>query len=336
MIKGPAAVKHCGMIDSHAEVFRTVAATNNCVIASRALNPLCESLLKEGHASKGFYIKAKSCDWGPMAGMVLENPLFSKEDPGKQKKYVDSAKEKGVGTRHVCLSSARLEELKNLGKINMKPHAPTDNVIDMTAMSPRGISAEFRVKKVGGEEPLWQLFEVAAGKESPVMGLVNKVVPAAGVQPGGPRGVVAGDYDLFCVWSRHENLRALGSAPRALKGTVSLPYINAVRDANSAGGKFDTSKEDHDMGNVSYYAITIIKKLNEGIIGVGGYKGGSMIHHNDESGNPFTPGEDYPLIFFVPGQEPKSIDNAQDLAATYKECEDLGFVVERNPGFAVT
>ena len=76
-------VKLCGMIESHAEVFRRIAQAKDVVLASRALNPLCESLLKEGHASKGFYIKAKSCNWGPMVGMVLVNPLFSKEKPAR-------------------------------------------------------------------------------------------------------------------------------------------------------------------------------------------------------------------------------------------------------------
>ncbi len=335
MIVGPAAVKHCGMIDSHAAVFKQVAYDRNVVLASRALNPLCESLLKEGHASKGFYIKAKSCNWGPMAGMVLENPAFSKEDYAIQKKYVDKALKAGVQPRHVCISSGRLAELKNLGLIDVKPHQPTDNVIDMSASS-KNTKAEFRAKRVGAEEPIWQLFEVAAGKEVPVMGLTNKPVASAGPQPAGPRGVVAGDYDLFAVWGRHDNTRELGSAPKALKGSVAAPYIKAVQDANSAGGKFDPSKENPDMGNVSFYTIVIIKALNDGIVNSGGYKGGAMIHHNDESGNPFTEGADFPLIFFIPGQDPKAVENAHELAAIYEECEKLQFCVERAPAFTIT
>ena len=151
------------MIESHAEVFRNVAQAKDVVLASRALNPLCESLLKEGHASKGFYIKAKSCNWGPMAGMVLVYPLFSKEKLAKQKDYVDAAIAKGCGTREVFLSSNRLTELKNLGKIDKAPQG-TDTVVDISAKGDHA-AAEFRVKKSGAQEPLWQLFEVKAGKE---------------------------------------------------------------------------------------------------------------------------------------------------------------------------
>lgn len=326
----PGSVKLCGMIQSHAEVFRKIALERDAVLASRALNPLCESLLKEGHASKGFYIKAKSCNWGPMAGMVLVNPLFSKEKPAKQKEYVDLAIARGCGSREVFLSTNRLSELKNLGKINNAPQG-ADTVVDISAKGDHA-AAEFRVKKNATQEPMWQLFEVSNGTEVAVLGLTNKQVPSAGVQPAGPRGVVAGDYDLFCVWSRHSNARPLGTAPRAIAGTVAKPYIAAVKAANSVPGM----TEDADMGNVSFYQTTVIKQLNEGIIASGGYTGGAMIHHNDESGNPFTPGEDYPLIFFIPGQGPKAVEDARDLMSVYKECEDLGYCVERNPGFNLT
>src|SRR5690348_15361697 len=112
MFVGPAAVKHCGMLGSHAAVFTEVANRNKVVLGSRELNPLCESLLREGHASKGFYIKAKSCDWGPMAGMVLVDPRFTKErDTTKQQKYITEALSKGAGKAEVVISSLRLMEL---------------------------------------------------------------------------------------------------------------------------------------------------------------------------------------------------------------------------------
>lgn len=333
MFVGPAAVKHCGMLASHAAVFTEVANSNRVVLGSRELNPLCESLLKEGHASKGFYIKAKSCDWGPMAGMVLVDPRFSKESNlEKQARYVADALKKGAGKANVFISSLRLMELTNLGLITQeKSGGIAATEINIKASSKKGASADFIVRRVGNQEPIWQLFEVTTGGEKPVEGLTNKLVPAAGPQPSGARAVVAGDYDLFCVWPRHRNQRALPTGPRVVtSGKVGTAYIKAVKTAK--GGRGD---EDPDMGNVSFYATRIIKQLNEGIVAKAGYKGGNMIHHNDESGNPFTPGEDYPLLFFVPGLEPRAVCNAHELAAIYDECEQLGYVVERNPGFSV-
>lgn len=331
MIIGPAAIRHCGMLQEHAAIFTEVASAHNAVLASRELNPLCEGLLREGHASKGFHIKAKSCDWGPMAGMVLVNPRHSKErNLAKQQGYIDKALEHGAGQQQVFVSSQRLMELSTLGLINQRKNGVTATEIEISASSRSGASGEFIARRVGNQEPIWQLFEIVAGQETPVLGLTNVQVASAGPQPSGAHGVVAGDYDLFCVWGRHHNRRVLGSAPRALHGQVAKKYINAVRAANNTGGN-----EDPDMGNVSFYATIIIKKLNEGIVAKCGYRGGNMIHHNDESGNPFTPGEDYPLLFFIPGQSPRAICNAHELSAIYSECERLGYAVERNPGFTV-
>jgi hypothetical protein len=55
----------------HIEAFKRVAARNKMVVSSRELNPLCTDLVLENYAAKGFHIKAKTCDWGPMAGFVL-------------------------------------------------------------------------------------------------------------------------------------------------------------------------------------------------------------------------------------------------------------------------
>lgn len=340
MIVGPAAVKHCGMLQTHAAIFEQVANTSNTVIASRALNPLCESLLQEGHASKGFYIKAKSCDWGPMAGLVLANPKFTKDpDTAKQQKYVTKAITDCGPPVDVFISSSRLQELTNLGIISQteKIGTPKATEIKIKATSSHAGTMNFVARRENRiQEPIWQIFLVTVGgKEEPVKGLKNKSVTAAGAQPIGPRSVVAGDYDLFAVWGKHHNSRALGTGPnvvndRAKASKVADPYIDNVKKANGSGGS-----EDPDMGNVSCYVRSIIKKLNAGIIDKTGYQGGSMIHHNDESGNPFTPGEDYPLIFFIPGVAPRAVCNAHELRATYTECEKLGYAVERNPGFSV-
>lgn len=329
MLVGEAAVKECGMLSSHAVVFRQVANSNDTVIASRALNLLSEKLLAEGHASKGFYIKSKSCDWGPMAGLLLTRPEFTKDkDKAKQQKYITAALENGSPV-HVAVSTARLNELDAKGVIQVKKR--DDKSIEMTSTSRHHGTMSFVARKERGTEPFWNLYSIEAGSEKPVMGLVNKKVDSAGVQPTGPHAVVAGDYDLFAVWGRHENTRPLGSGPNIINHSqAAKPYVKAVEKANSVPGM----NEDKDMGNVSFYVRTIIKKLNAGIIGKTGYTGGSMVHHNDESGNPFTPGEDYPLLFFVPGKEPRAVCNAADLNAMYKECKAAGFCVEVNPGFS--
>ncbi|MBL9106687.1 MAG: hypothetical protein JNL82_37545 [Myxococcales bacterium] len=62
----------------HADSFLAVAAAQDCVILTRSPGAACLDLLAEGHDAKGFHIKGKSCDWGPMAGFLCAEPLFNK------------------------------------------------------------------------------------------------------------------------------------------------------------------------------------------------------------------------------------------------------------------
>jgi len=73
------AVKKAGMTVKHAEAFQKVADDSLCIIMCRSVNLACTGLIEEGYASKGFKVKAKSCDWGPAAGFIAADPRFSKK-----------------------------------------------------------------------------------------------------------------------------------------------------------------------------------------------------------------------------------------------------------------
>lgn len=258
MIEGPAAVKRCGMVAAHAEVFERVANRTRTVIASRELNPLSEGLLVEGYASKGFYIKAKSCDWGPMAGFVCVDPRFTKSrEIEKQVKYIQDALRHGAGQRQIVISSLRLVELDRLGIIEQKKNGSQATRILIQADSPDGLMY-FVAERTVGAEPIWKISllppdpnrslemnpdELEPSQFIPVMGLTNKPVASAGVQPTGPKAAVAGDYDLFAVWPHHPaaHRRPIGPAPRQVLGDPKQfqavnAYINNVRTAAGGGG----------------------------------------------------------------------------------------------------
>lgn len=83
------------------------------------------------------------------------------------------------------------------------------------------------------------------------------------------------------------------------------------------------------MGNVHFYGQTIIGDLNKNIAAEG-YQGGKLVWHNDEAGNPFSPGlnpDDEP-IFFIPHEKPVQVrvsgkDNAAKKAEFTKQLSDL-------------
>ncbi len=59
--------------------FKTTAEEMNCVILSRVPGGATTELIAAGHDLKGFFIKAKSCDWGPMTGFLCQVPAFNKK-----------------------------------------------------------------------------------------------------------------------------------------------------------------------------------------------------------------------------------------------------------------
>jgi hypothetical protein len=61
------------------QVFRAVCEEKNTIILSRVPGKAALQLIEEGYAQKGYHIKAKSCDWGPMAGFVCKQPIFNKK-----------------------------------------------------------------------------------------------------------------------------------------------------------------------------------------------------------------------------------------------------------------
>jgi len=69
MNEGAAAREEAGFLATHADAFLEVANEHNSIIMSRAPGKFTPGLISEGYASKGFHNKAKSCNWGPMAGL---------------------------------------------------------------------------------------------------------------------------------------------------------------------------------------------------------------------------------------------------------------------------
>ncbi|MGI9286575.1 MAG: anthrax toxin-like adenylyl cyclase domain-containing protein [Pseudomonadales bacterium] len=80
---GVIASRATGISDEHAgKAFQKVADKWHCVVISRAVGKACTGLIREGYASKGFHVKAKSCNWGPMAGFLLEDYRLTKRKRG--------------------------------------------------------------------------------------------------------------------------------------------------------------------------------------------------------------------------------------------------------------
>lgn len=77
--KAPEEMEEYGFPWDVTNAFLLTADEVHSVVMSRVPGKAATGLIDEGYDLKGMYIKAKSCDWGPMAGFVCELPPFNKK-----------------------------------------------------------------------------------------------------------------------------------------------------------------------------------------------------------------------------------------------------------------
>lgn len=223
------AERDTGVPQSHAAAFQKVADDTNTVIMSRAVGMYATGLINENYSSKGFHNKAKSCDWGPAAGFVLDDPRLTKRGPSgaqAQRNDLEHAYDDGATTESVYITRDRVDWLKQNAKDCGITHIEhrDDGSILMTA-GPKGPNPEpvlFKLRKADnvpgadGHET-WQVLSNsrATSKDNvveqggpdtffEVKGVVDRMVverraDATNPQPPSFRDVTTGDYDLFEV-----------------------------------------------------------------------------------------------------------------------------------------
>ncbi|CAA0104490.1 Calmodulin-sensitive adenylate cyclase [BD1-7 clade bacterium] len=342
------ACSRSGMPIKHARCFQRVADLLQCVIASRSVGRYATGLIMEGYASKGFHVKAKSCNWGPMAGFVLADPRFTKrggsiEARGSQRKDVHTALYRyHAGQIQVFISENRRKELEQMhcmtrigGKINAMRYS---------AVSPDGARMEFVLKRTMNApgacgQQLWGVFyganEVAlpSAPDQPTSATGDDLLPVlALVDPmcspsltGLYRSAMTGDYDLWAVFPRATVYSPTDAdrrpVPRSNRHVVSIREF--IRH------------EDPHMGNITQrIAITVKSALNLAIQRAG-YTGGDMVHHSDEAGRPLVSEVELEFIAFIPGQRDAVFIESLDDLKEFFDNVIREYHITFNPGWQV-
>jgi insecticidal toxin complex protein TccC len=310
------------------EAFQQVANDENLVIGIREPNPLGASLLRDGYASKSFHIKAKSSVSGPTAGFVAADPAFGKlgrKGADKQREYIDSAIKDGAGRVPLRLSDKRVEELINLNL--MKWDTP-----DKVSACYGEDTHSFTMRRDDDSPDLpWAVFHDTG---EPVRILSN---PKGLGGPDGPKSAVTADYDLFGLFP-HVNLannarpinpvaRLVGRNKAGIEELANA-YLNRIR----LSGR-EPDPDSADLGNFHHYGKTIKNALKRRIEQLG-YTGGLLVHHGDESSNPYSPGQDFPLRFVAPNKPAMLVENNKQLQNAYEWFRKLGYSVDINPAFS--
>lgn len=313
----------------YSQAMQKVADYYQCVIGLRYPSESAFGLLNEGMPSKNFHVKAKSSISGPMAGFISEKSEYSKVPPEKyanQSAKVKEALAKGANLVQLSLTGKRINELLDLG--SMKETAnKTGELRRFQASFAEGKIAEFVINKEG------LVFEKDG--VTPVNVLTNPPLINDKENQILDKPITA-DYDLFCIYPK----KNLSNNPRPLNLTPAFKSSTFIK--NTLSQLFPLSQgnqqEDADMGNVHQYNKTVIKTLNKAVTTEGSdpYKGGTLFWHNDETGNPFTPGfskADKPLFFIPSLSKPLQVDSLEDLNKLNEALSKIGYSPEINPKF---
>lgn len=327
-----------GIPIAHQIAFQQVADAESCVIMSRAVGDACTELILEGYSSKGFHIKAKSCDWGPMRGFVVEDPTLSKKAPthaavtGQSREIVNAFHNWQASATPIYISDARKQSLQRDGFIvrvgaqgtdeifrSRKQWSPTSVQVRNFVLRPRNIPAFMRPPN--GNGAMWGVRYSphdpqrthALGNtgivqdDEAVYAMVNPALMGGRAAPGSVRNAVTGDYDLFSLAAEQG-----GGTPynpdvtdRRMIGVRQLE-ANINANVNPVG-------EDPHLGNMTGRHHTIRNRLNTAFR-TAGYQGGNMVHHSDEAGRPFVNDVDLPVFAVVPGHlQPYGLSNIGDM-----------------------
>jgi hypothetical protein len=312
-----------GIPHEHAVVFQSVADQKGCMISSRAVGRYATDLILEGYASKGFHNKAKSCNWGPMAGFVLADPRFTKApELVKQAEALADSAHYGAIEVPLFISEARRRWL--LANNCMQPSSRTPNTHYYFASSPQGqlmlfvLQRAMKVQGANGAE-MWAVnYAYSEGrldfrnptaksgeksKDSKHLPVLAMRDPFCSIPATDYRAATTGDYDLFAIFARSASY-----SPDDLdKRMVSHATLQDQIKQKLPPG------EDPHLGNMTKRIKEIRDLLNQGFLR-DGYSGGNMVHHSDEGGRPFVGDVDLPIFAVVPGQaRAYGIESVEDL-----------------------
>lgn len=346
-----------GFPTRHLPFIQTVANRLDTVISFRAVGTACTQLIEEGYAMKGFRIDTKSCDWGPMRGFVCADPRFNKEGMGKYAFNLNETRNalhgelrlrSGISvedhvmrqiwraaTQPLVISKARYVRMRIEGHVRGTREHATGHITGVSAKgdlrlpwrliplgdpNARTVNAGGHYYAIALDSPRRGLDRLGRSRAGRLLAQGDQILPAGqryewlehpagtwhelvlgltnpGTEHLGHRACVTGDYDLFAVW----------------------PRVDAVDPRGADVRHVTLGRGQHFMlGNITQRIAAVKDVLNAELRGAGAFRGGDLVHHSDEVGNPGGLAkplrECLPVIGFIPRQpQAWGLENLADL-----------------------
>lgn len=345
------ACEKTGTTIKHAAAFQKVADEKQCVIISRAVGKWATGLIEEGYASKGYHIKSKSCDWGPMAGFICTDPRFTKLGNSAaalegQRKANVKAFEHHATEMEIFISFERyawLIEKKAMfvvsGDINTK--------VVQASSNDKSVTMKFVLKRTlfvpGSNKHLYQVFYHPDEKIMystlnsplrqknvfyPVTAFVDPLCPADVKRTY--KAAMTGDYDLWAVFPKASEFDLKGKDARPVEWSsrhiVRGQGIHSIKNFE----RIETAKHEH-MGNITDRIIKIKDALNAAMK----HPGGMMVHHSDEAGRPLVKDVDLNIIAFIPNDKDAYFIEKHDDLGKFIGLVIKDYHVVLNPGWGL-
>lgn len=124
VVSGEQAIAYSGLVRKHAEGFARLCEMLGWYVIFRGVNPDATLLIADNYPTKDMGVHGKSSDWGPQAGFICLNQLFSKVVKYGSAAVEKANKESPMSIEHgypavpLLVSEKSLDSLKGRGKIS--------------------------------------------------------------------------------------------------------------------------------------------------------------------------------------------------------------------------
>jgi hypothetical protein len=167
--KTPDQLKDFGLPEKFTQAFLKTAETTNCVLMTRVPGKATNQLIEERYDLKGYFIKTKSCNWGPMSGFVCQLPLFNKSGvdgmakntsatKNYEENYFDKKNPENKGKRKpfVQLEISELQKGVVLRSVDSYEELDKNVIVGIASDKAKTVYIEFIMQKT--EHNTWALF----------------------------------------------------------------------------------------------------------------------------------------------------------------------------------
>jgi len=281
----------CGIAQSHIKGIEKTMNEVDCFLFVRPTELDSTRLIKNGFATKSMDIHDKSSNWGPMAGCVPCDPIFSKKEKGNQPNANPNYHGHGdAAPVHLSIPEKLRTELEQAGK--MKPVSRELKTILNVPHHYYYYEARGPVKNMARKFCLrskdknqWEVFWMNNEE------LIKLVV-------WGYNGVpVTGDYDLYMV------------CPHLSWWKLQMHVLNV--------------EDTHGKSAATLFNTWLLKRMNNAC----NRTDKPVFHHGAESQNyGFTQSLDRKLAMFTPAGTSRMVDR-EDLAAILADVEWANYLV---------